>query len=302
MDITYSSIKSYILEEEVDGSKVNCKFEVEGKVFESSSHIKRGQKKGSAKITSMVRNTALGRLRSRVLSVLRRAVGGGFAGTAISMAGNEAMRQGTDGLKYSSAEKESAVVAAFLEITHEITYENGKWRLAKEFSEFEKIIKRNPITMPYDKKILARMLVEMANADGKIEASEKMFFDDFLTEETGSLGELMRAPAVSLVECEEISSEAKESVFMLVAAVALTDNEFSEEEKIKLEDIGQMMDLSEKKYAELLTYAQDYTIESFVKTKGQMTRDELYAFADRIGMDRGEAERAQIKMEKRLTS
>ena len=300
MEITYESIKSYILEENLDGSKMHCKFEVDGQVFESFSSIRSSTKKGAAKVTSMVRNTAMGRMRSMVLRVLRKAVGGGSAGTAVSMAGTEAMRQGTDGIKYSKKEKESAVISAFEKVSLEFAYEGGKWRLATEFSEFEKMIKRNPLSKAYDKKLLAKMLVEMARADGKIEAEEKAFFDDFLTEETGTMGELMRAPAVSIVEIEEVSDEARENVFMIVAAVALTDNEFADEEKLKLEEYSQMFDFSENKHDELLRFAQDYTIESYIKSKGKMSRDEIYTFADQIGMDRGEAERAQIRMEKRM--
>lgn len=300
MEVTYESIRPYILEETVDGSKVMCKFEIEGQTFESSTNIKTNSKDGKARVTRMVKNTALGRLRSTVLRVLRRAVGGGFAGTAVSMAGNEAMRQGTDGMKFSKKETEEAVVRAFERIMVDLAYEGGKWRLAVEFSEFEKRIKRNPFTKAYDKKILARMLVEMARADGNIEAEEKAFFDDFLNEETGSLGELVRAPAISIVECEEITKDARENVFMIVAAVALTDNDFADEEKMKLEEYSQMMDFPEAKHEELLRYAQDYTIEAYIRANGEMTRDEIYAFADKIGMDRGEAERTQIRLEKRL--
>ena len=70
--------------------------------------------------------------------------------------------------------------------------------------------------------------------------------------------------------------------------------------KLKLEEYAQMFDFSENKHDELLRYAQDYTIEAYIKSKGQMSRDDIYAFADQIGMDRGEAERAQIRMEKRM--
>lgn len=300
MEITYESIKPYILEEKVDGSKVLCKFQVDNQVFDSFAHVKTGAKGGSDRVKKMVTNTALGRLRSSVLRVLRSAVGGGFAGTAVSMAGNEVIRQGTDGLKVSKKDKEAAVVKAFEKIAIELTLEGSKWRLATEFSEFEKLIKRTPLTKAYDKKILARMLVEMARADGTIEAEEKAFFDDFLNSETGSLGELMRAPSISMVECEEVSEEARDNVFMIVAAVALTDNEFADEEQLKLDEYSQMFEFSVKKHEELLRHAQDYTIEAYVRANGQMTRDEIYAFADKIGMERGEAERTQIRLEKRL--
>jgi len=299
MEITYESIKPYLLEENTEGSKVFCKFEIEGEVFEATSHIRRGKQKGNKRVTSMVKNTAIGRMRSMVLRVLRRAVGGGFAGTVTSMAGNEVIRQQTDGLKFSRKQKEAAVVKAFESITSEIAFDNGKWRLATEYSEFEKRIKREPLTKAFDKKVLARLLVEMARADGNIASEEKNFFDSFLTEETGKLGSLMRAPAVSIVECEEVSDDAKENVFMITAAVALTDHEFADEEKQKLDEYAQMFGFDEKKQEELLKFAQDYTIESAIKAKGKMTRDEVYDFAERIGMDKGEAERTQIRVEKR---
>jgi len=301
MEITYESIRQYIIEESLDGSRVTCKFQIDDEVFESVGTIRTGGKKGAARVKSMVKTTALGRMRSVVLRVLRRAGGGGFAGTAVSMAGNEAMRQGTDSIKHSKADHQAAVVQAFEKISIELAYEGGKWRLATEFSEFEKLMKRNPLTKAYDRKILARMLVEMARADGSIEPEEKAFFDDFLTDETGKLGELVRSPAISVVECEEVSKEGKENVFMIVAAVALTDNEFADEEKLKLEEYSQMFEFTDMKQEELLRYAQDYTIESWIRGNGKMSRDDVYAFADKIGMDRGEAERTQIRIEKRLT-
>lgn len=300
MKVTYESIKPYILEEKLDGGKMFCKFQIENQTFEATGSIKTVNKKGAARITNQVKNTAIGRMRTMVMSVLRRAVGGGFAATVTSMAGNEVIRQQTEGVRYNAKEKESGTIKAFESILSEITYEGGKWRLAKEFSEFEKIIRRSPLTKSYDKKILARMLVEMAKADGSVSKEEKDFFNDFLNEDTGNLGSLMRAPSVSVVECEEISSDAKENVFMLTAAVALTDDEFSDEERLKLDDYAQMLGFGDHKKDQLLRFAQDYTIESAVKARGNMNRDEIYEFADKIGMERSEAERAAIRLEKRL--
>lgn len=300
MTITYESIKPYILEETLEGNKMICQFQIEDQVFDAVGAIRMATKKGGDRVKTMVTNTAVGRMRSMLLGVLRRAVGGGFAGTVTSMAGNEVIRQQTEGIRYSAKDKEGGVIKAFESIMAELAFDGGKWRLAKEYSEFEKMIKRNPIVKPFDKKVLARMLVEMARADGNIAKEEKDFFEGFLTEETGNLGSLMRAPSVSLVECEEVSPEAKENVFMLTAAVALADDEFADDEKIKLDDYAQMLGFNDIKTAELLRLAQDYTVENAIKSRGKMSRDEIYAFADQIGMERGEAERAMIRLEKRV--
>lgn len=303
MEITYSSIKSIIQEERFEGGKVYCTFKIEGEIFEETGFVK-SENKGAAKVTRMVKTTAIGRMRSVVLRVLRKAVGGGFAGTMVSMGGAEAIRQQTDGAQFSRADKEKAIVAAFQKVLKngEVYYddEQQKWRVSKELSAFEKRIQRHPLTIPYDKKILARMLVEMARADGSIAAEEKEFFENFLNEDTGSLGQLMRAPSVSVVECEEVSEEAQKTVFMIVAAVAITDHDFDDSERQKLMEYSEMFDFKDDKRDELLLMAQDYTIETYVKAKGELTREDLYAFADRIGMKRDDAERAQIRLEKRL--
>ncbi|MCP4438244.1 MAG: TerB family tellurite resistance protein [Aureispira sp.] len=303
MEITYSLIKDTIVEEKIEGGKLYCTFKIEGEVFEETGFVK-SDNKGAAKVTRMVKTTAIGRMRSVVLRVLRKAVGGGFAGTMVSMGGAEAIRQQTDGAQFSRADKEKATVGAFQKVLKggEIFYddENKRWRVSRELSAFEKKLKRDPLESPYDRKILARMLVEMARADGSIAAEEKEFFENFLTEETGSLGQLMRAPSVSVVECEEISEELQGTVFMIVAAVAITDHDFDESEKQKLMEYSEMFGFKDDKRDELMVMAQDYTVEAYVKAKGEMSRDDLYAFADRIGMKRDDAERAQIRLEKRL--
>ena len=35
MEITYESIKPYILEEKIEGTKVNCVFKIDGETFEA---------------------------------------------------------------------------------------------------------------------------------------------------------------------------------------------------------------------------------------------------------------------------
>lgn len=302
MEITYDSIRPYLLEETMENSSMLCKFKIEDQVFDAKGFVRVDNKSGAARVTRMVKTTAIGRLRSMVLRTVRQAVGGGFAGTTASMVGNEMMRQQTEGVQFSRKDKEAAVVNAFESIAAEIYYDNDSnaWRVNRELSEFELLLRKSPIEKPYDKKVLARLLVEMARADGTIEAEEKEFFSSFLSEETGNLGQLMRAPAISFVECEEIGKDVQQNVFMITAAVALADDDFSIEEQDKLEEYAEMFEFSEDKRKDLLRLAQDYTIENIVKTKGAMTRDDLYALADRLGMDRNEAERTQIRLEKRM--
>ncbi len=109
----------------------------------------------------------------------------------------------------------------------------------------------------------------------------------------------MRAPTLSRVELEEVSKEAKENIFLIACAVTLTDRSFDESEKNKLFEVAGMMNIPDVKKNELLKIAQDYTIETAIQTGGMMSREDIYSFADKIGMDQSEAERAQVRFEKR---
>ena len=133
----------------------------------------------------------------------------------------------------------------------------------------------------------------------KLTPEEKEFFQEFLDEDTGTFAELMRSPSLSKVELEEVTREAKENVFMIACAVTFADRSFAESEKNKLFEVSLNMNLNDKTRDTLLKLAQDYTIETAIQSSGKMSREEIYSFADKIGMDKSEAERVQIKFEKR---
>ena len=241
-------------------------------------------------------------MRSSLLRIIRTAVGGGIAGNTASMVGNEVVRQQTSGANFSVADKQRAVVEAFTAISFQLYFdeEDKQWKIARRLSDFEKRIKSKPITNAYDKKTLARLLIEMAKADGQIAQEEKEFFTEFLDEDTGTFAELMREASLSRVELEEVSREAKENVFMITVAVALADKDFDEKEEAKLNEVSDMMGIDQRQKDDLIRIAQNYTIESAIQLSGQMSRDEIYVFADKIGMPREEAERAKVRLEKRL--
>lgn len=301
MEITYELIKPIILEEKMEGSTMYCKFKVEGEIFESKNSVRVDSSDTSNKIKGMVKLNMISRMRSTLMRVIRTAVGGGIAGNTAAMVGNEVVRSQTSGANYSAADKQRAVIDAFERISFNLYFDQEvkEWKIARRLSDFEKRLKANPLTVPYDKKTLARLLLEMAKADGQISSEEKDFFQEFLDEDTGTFAELMRAATLSKVELEEVSASAKENVFMIACAVALTDKSFDESEKEKLIEVAAHMNIPENKRIDLLKLAQDYTIETAIQSSGTMSREEVYAFADKIGMDRAEAERAQIKFEKR---
>jgi len=286
MEITYKSIEHYIVSQEQVGSNLVCKFHIENKDFEVEAAIEATSKSNAVLVADIVKSS---RMRSILVGVLKKAVG------------NKSNKERKDGdsIQFSKRDKEAAVVAAFRSITSELVFveTTNKWRLATEFSEFERRIKQNSLTEHYDKKIMSRMLVEMARADGRIEEKERLFFDNFLNDETGRLSDLMRASYLSAADCEKVSHKAKAIIFMIVAAVALTDNHFDKVEQEKLNHFAKMFKFEQKVQDNLLSIAQDYTIEVAIKAQNKkLSKEELHAFADKIGMDRAAAEKTQIRL------
>lgn len=302
MEITYESIKHLLLEETVDGYMMNCKFKVEEEVYEATSSIRKDTKDTTQQIKGIVRSNLFSKLRTTISQVVRKVLGGGIQGNIGQQVTSSVVAKHTNAPSFSRKEREDAVVACFQKIAFNIYFdqEAGAWKVARKLSEFEKRLKQNPLEKAYDKKTLARMLIEIAKVDGSIEQEEKEFFQDFLSEETGTFAELMRTPQLSRVECEEVTKEVKENVFMVVCALAISDHDFDSKERNRLYEYAAMLGLKDDVRDNVLRMAQDYTIETVVNTEGEMERDDLYEFADAIGMDRGEAERAQVRFSKRL--
>ena len=303
MEITYSSIKPYILEETFENATARCKFQVEDEIYEASAGLRvSAENRGAHNIKNMARNTIIGRLRTIMTQVIRKVTGGGLVGNIASMAAQETVRQNVSSSSYSAADKEKAVVAAFKTIMHNLYLDEATktWRIAKQFSDFERALKSNPLKKSYDKKTLARMLVELARADGQMSDKERKFIDTYLSAETGTLVDLMRQPALSAVELEEVTKEGKENVFMVAAALTLVDHELHSNEQDRLINYGVFMGLNEMKIEELIHKAQSYTIETIIRENRNLTREELYDLADKIGMSRDEAERAQVRYNKRV--
>ena len=282
MELTYKVIKNYLVEDEQREDKLWCKFQIEDKELISEVAIHFDEALENALEQHI--NSLAGRMRSRMVGVLRKAVGKKKIESEDSDAPTFE--------KASRKEREHAVVAAFQAIMNEIIYDEtaGKWHLATDFSEFEQKIRRNPLVEAYDKRLMSRMLVEMARADGKIEEEERLFFNHFLNEQTGRLGDLMRAPYLREEECQKVAPKHRPTIFMIVAAVALTDNELAASEQKKLKQFATMFELDNQQQEELLKVAQIYTIEAAVKVKKEaLTEAKLYILADKIGVSRTEA-------------
>ena len=283
IELTYKSIQPYILEEVQRGEMMYCKFLVEEEEFETEVAI---EKAGETKGLSLI-----GKNPNKMRSMLLRALNKGIRK-------KEVLEDDVPQVYFSKKELEAAAVLAFESILDEIVYieTTNKWHLATQFSDFEVFIRQNPLKEDYDKKIMSRMLVEMARADGRIEQEERLFFSHFLNDEMGSLSDLITAPYLTKADCKKVSENGRFTIFVIVSAVALTDNELEGEEQDKLNRFAEIFGLKAQKQQELFQIAQDYTLEIMLKVEAKsLSLEDLHAFADKIAMDRTHAEQVQTR-------
>lgn len=107
----------------------------------------------------------------------------------------------------------------------------------------------------------------------------------------------MRTSFLSLEDCQKASKESRPIIFMIVCAVALTDNDFNKEEQKKLHSFASMLGIEESTKEALLELAQDYTLQLIIKSKNHaISTEELHLFADKIGMDKVAAEATQKRL------
>lgn len=283
IELTYKSIQPYIIEEVQQGEMMYCKFLVEEQEFETEVAI---EKAGEAKGLSL-----MGKNPNKMRSMLLRALNKGIRK-------KEVLEDDIPKVYFSKKELEAAAVLAFESILDEIVYieTTNKWHLATQFSDFEVFIRQNPLKEDYDKKIMSRMLVEMARADGRIEQEERLFFSHFLNDEMGRLSDLITAPYLTKEDCKKVSENGRFTIFVIVSAVALTDNELEGEEQDKLNRFAEIFGLKAQKQQELFQIAQDYTLEIMLKVEAKsLSLEDLHAFADKIAMDRTHAEQVQTR-------
>ncbi|MGH1334597.1 MAG: hypothetical protein ACRBFS_00610 [Aureispira sp.] len=270
--LTYRSIQPYLVAQEIDEDTLHCTFEVEEERFESSATIVAMDKK--VDLGRLVSNPS--RVRSMLGQVLKRTIGknkGLVAQKKISKT------------SHSTAALKIAAIRAFEGILDQVVYmeTTDKWHLVTQFSSFEVFLRQHPLRERYDKKVMARMLVEIARADGRITEQERLFFKHFLNEDTGRLSVLMQAPVLVQQDCVKVSPHGRETVFLVVAAAALADYRIQEEEEEKLLYYANLFGFDQDRRRALLVIAQEYTLELAIKTDLRLwSEKEVIALAEQM--------------------
>lgn len=321
MEITYELIQPLIISEDANGSKMVCQFEIPGTddIIESSATIKR-DKGMMSQIQKRVTRTVSSRARVSASRMVRGILGGGMLGRIGSQVVNTASRGVTQDLNrgFSADEKQMAVVEAFNKVAQHFHYDDvlgwqksGKVaqekpkkqgqtvrterkEAARNASEFEKLVAKNPITNNFEKDVLARMLVETAKADGGISSDEEAFLKEFIPDYES----ITSKPLLNPIECEEVSKSSKMIMFTTAWVVAAVDLEISPLEEAKLDEFADWLSLSDRNYDEAVRVAKSFVLEQSLNPDS--SNEDAITAGKLLGFSENDALRAFIRYKKRM--
>jgi uncharacterized tellurite resistance protein B-like protein len=334
---TYNLIEPLLVNSQIEGSRIYCSFRTpSGEIIESFGKLSR-PKSMEGKIRKQLTRTATRSARRIATRSVRSVLGGGMFGRmgsqiVRSMVSTDNISDG--GVSYGSAEKQAGILAAFEKVADRFNLDenSGQWQEAAPMpgnstpsrrkkikighrgakkepkysyssdaaiagSLFENQLKKAPIENNFDKEITARILTELANADGKISREEKSFLAEIIPPEIGTINELLERDPVSQIECEEVSEPVKETIFMLAWTVALSDFSIDPEEVEILSEYAEMLGLTEDRQEGLIRAAKYNMLENVIDRS--TARAELFDLSTKLELSNDDAERCLIDLKKR---
>lgn len=306
-ELTYELVAPLVSETDVSSHHVQVVFRcpvsdelvrANGKVTESHGAAVKNEVK-----RSIWRNMRWG-LSRMMYSVFGYGIGGAAASTLVDAAGAVG-----DGNRPSEAQVKDAIVDAFRSVGNRFAWDESNQRFvsAKVFkdlqTEFTVIVQQVALTQAWDRSVLARMLAEIAAADGSLAEEERVFFDGFLRGE--SLDNLLEKPPLTKADLEETSQEARHVMWLLAAAMAVSDEDFAATEQKKLAFFGGALGVAPNDQTRGLELAKEYVLDQALEAAygdGRLDKAEqqhVMQLAAKLGIPEDRAARLDARCRKR---
>ncbi len=310
MEVEYEDIAPLVAQQTVRQRQVHVTFTCpkSGRSVESSASLRKDNSAGQ-RMKDSVKRSFMHAARNMLTRALGSLFGHGMAGQVARSATYEAQRGVEARLAFSKADVQRGIVAAFERVRAQFAKdpESGAWvasgAVAASQSAYDQLLAAHPISEGWDRAILARVLVEVARADGTLEPRELALLDQLLPGQ--DVRQLAAKPALSAAELGGTSAQARPSILLLACSLALADEELSAEELTRLDAIGTGLGFGRDKVAELRRLAAQQVIE---RVLGQVWRSgscdaaaraELEALATACGVSAGELAQQEVAFRKR---
>lgn len=323
MDFSYEEISKYVLDYQIDGNRVVVEFQNEaGEVFDSSAVIKRS-KTITSQVTKKVGRMAKSQARRHASRMVRSALGGGMLGRIGSQVARSSVSSfdTPGGDNHSTADINAAIANSFKRVSRNFKAKSLNERSSgrerrisssdrrgrqeeramsrSEELSFQDHLAKYPIKNLFEQDLMSRLLVSIAQADGRISEDERNFIAELLPKKLGTISDIAARGEISSVEAEELDSNVKKSIMMLGWAVALVDFDLSPAESRKLNEFASLFGFSHAEVTVIADLAKYETMTSVMDPL--MAKSALYDAAEGIGLNEAEAERMLIKFKKSVT-
>lgn len=312
--ISYASIHPMIVKAEDRGRTIQVGFQcpVSGKIVESSATVV-AQPTMAGNVKNTLQRSLMYQLRSSVFYALRSVFGSGVTGRVVSDVAYGAIPRHNSAQQQqapSEADRQAAIVEAFKRVAHNFTWDasNNRWVSAEttqaSSDPLSEQINRAPLTLRYDQGVMARMIIEIARADGQLAQEERAMLTELIPPELGTLQEIAAKPALNPIELDEASQgPTRETMLLFAWAVALTDEELAQAESQRLAEFAQGLGLGQQQADAVKHKAQEFILSKAMERVSYFGYDdnasrEVQGVAQRIGMSPEQAQRTEIRLRK----
>ena len=312
---TYENISPLIIDVQTQGRTVNVVFQCpeSGERVTARHHFR--QQNSTTNRMSQAAQRSLMYSVQRSLSGLIRGI---FGSGVLSRAAGDMARQGVyetqrqRNYSLSGKEQKQATVEAFRSVQSRFAWssQQNRWLSAKALqatlSPFQNQLNQAPVQHRYDQKILARMLVEIAMADGVLAQEESDWLREFLHPSLGSIETISRSPKLTRQEFDTVSrGPVRQTMFMLAWTLALADEEFDQSEKDLLMRFASQLGLPSQQVQSACHAARGYIVDQVLENMfswgghDPYARQKLFNLAQKIGMTQEEALTAEAQFQRR---
>ena len=216
---------------------------------------------------------------------------------------------------FTAKEKRYGAVEAFRAVQGQFLWDGFRstWLARSEASRFisdlQQQIASAGLIEVYDRRVAARVMVEVAEVERRISPAEEDFLIRFLQADHHTVGEIMTRPPLTDAELDLVSGgDTRTTVMMMAWVMALSDGEMGTTQQQALQRFGSRLGLEPGELKHASEMAQSYMVEEVMRnlycggdSYNDETRARAYRFAGRIGMAGEDAEKTEAAFLKRLS-
>jgi len=273
-ELTFDLVKPLIAHTDADGSAVRVVFKCPVSDDEISASAPITESAGGS-FKKEVKRSLWRNMRWSISRMMYSAFGYGVGGAIGSTVADTAASVGEGRQdKASEPELKEAILDAFKSVQSRFAWDASNNRFVsvsvfKELQvEFSVIVSQVRITKAWDRSVMARMLTEIASADGTLAEEERELFAAFLPTGQGvpSLDELLRKSKLTKADLEETSEDTRHVMWLIAAAMAVSDETMAQAEATRLASFAAAMGISDEDQRRGLELAKEYVLDQALET------------------------------------